>query len=188
MKTIEITDEQYEFLKQAQSLLKTQDNRLTRDPLYCVMKKERIYGLSEEYASDSVWVFEDTTFETVQDLYNDVIENFEDQLKKYTIDYYGIEGEADFSTLAKNFVEDVEESYYVYEDFLNDLGYYKVYYNEEHKLDENSNIFSLFEVDAQEFVDSKYGTDSKLAYSYACSSWRASRMNKVRDFLLEVKL
>lgn len=32
MKIIEVTDEQYEFLKEAKHLLNTQDDRYTRDP------------------------------------------------------------------------------------------------------------------------------------------------------------
>lgn len=188
MPTIEVTDEQYEFLKQAQNLLKTQDNRCTRDPLYCIMKKERQYGFSEEYASEYEWFKDDTFFKTAYDLYNDVIENYEKEIKQYVIDYYGIEGEVDFSTLAKSFVEDIENDDFVFYTFLEEHGYQKVYYNEQHIIDENSNIFSLFESDAQEYIDSKYGIDSKMAHSYACSAWRSSKMVKVRDFLLSVKL
>lgn len=37
MKTIEVTDEQYETLKEMQNELNTQDNRHTRDPMYVIM-------------------------------------------------------------------------------------------------------------------------------------------------------
>ena len=189
MPTIEVSDEQYKFLKEAQSLLKTQDSRCTRDPFYCIMKKERKYGFSEEYSSDFVWCNNDTSFETTKDLFDDIMENYESDLKLCTLDYYGVEGPINNKDLESGFIDDVDNQYeMVYEDFLDKHEYYKVYYNDEHKLDVNSNIWSLFEVDAQEYIDSKYGSDSKAAYSYACSSWRSSRMNKVRDFLMEIKL
>ena len=37
MKTITLTDEEYEFLKEAKRLLATQDNRCTRDPFFVIM-------------------------------------------------------------------------------------------------------------------------------------------------------
>ena len=188
MPTIEITDEQYKFLKEAQQLLKTQNCRSTQDPFYCIMKKERVWGFSEEYASEYQWCRDDTFFKTTQDLYDDVVENFEKEIKEYVIEYYDIEGEADFSTLEKSFIEDIDNEDFVFDSFLEDHDYFKVYYNDRTQLDENSNIWSLFEVDALEYINSKCGTDSKIAYSYACSSWRSSRMNKVREFIQDVKL
>lgn len=40
MKTIQVTDDQYEFLMRTAKNLKTQDNLCTEDPLYVVYKKE----------------------------------------------------------------------------------------------------------------------------------------------------
>jgi predicted CopG family antitoxin len=71
MKTIEVTDEQYEFLKEAKHLLNTQDNRCTRDPIYCIMEKKRIYGLSEDYSSDYVWARDDIEFKTIKNLFEE---------------------------------------------------------------------------------------------------------------------
>jgi hypothetical protein len=36
--------------------LKTQDNRITSEPLFCVFQKRRIYGIDSDWADDSVWV------------------------------------------------------------------------------------------------------------------------------------
>lgn len=194
MKTIEITDEQYEFLKEAQQLLKTQDNRCTRDPFYCIMKKERVYGLSYEYASDYVWIYDDYQFESIDELFIDVFASYEDELKQYIKDYYGFEN-SDFEfteeLVLKHFKDDLEDGYgVVFEDFLNDRDYNRVYYTETHNIDEHSNMFSLFEIDTQEYVESKCSIDhhNKPIYSYAVSSWRSTRMNKVRDFLTTINL
>jgi len=35
--------------------IKTQDNRITANPLFCVFEKERIYGLTEEYSDTFEW-------------------------------------------------------------------------------------------------------------------------------------
>lgn len=39
-------------------LIRTQDNRATDAPVFIVQQKKRRYGLSGDYAEDSVWVFE----------------------------------------------------------------------------------------------------------------------------------
>ena len=35
--------------------IKTQDNRITADPLFCVFEKERIYGLAPDYSDTWEW-------------------------------------------------------------------------------------------------------------------------------------
>jgi hypothetical protein len=36
--------------------LKTQDNRMTQNPMFCVQEKKRIVGMDANYASETVWV------------------------------------------------------------------------------------------------------------------------------------
>lgn len=187
MKTIEITDEQYEFLKEAKHLLNTQNNRSTRDPIYCIMEKKRIYGLSEEYSSDFMWCRDDTEFETIKNLFEDVIENYEDDLREYLQDYYGIEDFIfDEDEALEQFESELSEGYsIVFESFLEERDYFKVYYRDEAELSQSANIFSLFEKDAKEYVESKR---SDRIFDYAESTWRSKRMSKLIEFLKEINI
>lgn len=186
MKTIEVTDEQYEFLKEAKQLLNTQDNRITRDPIYCIMEKKRIYGFSEDYSSDFVWVRDDCEFETTDDLFEDVMENHEYELKKYIQDYHNI-GELVFieDEARKHFKEDLEEYGFVFESFLEERDYRRVYYRDETELSQSTNIFSLFEKDAKDYVQSR---QSDRIFDYAESTWRSNRMSRLIEFLKELNI
>ena len=186
MKTIEVTDEQYEFLKEAKELLTTQNNRCTRDPIYCIMEKRRIYGFSEDYSSDFVWVRDDTEFKSIDDLFDDVIENYENYYKEYIQCYYGIEELVFIKDEArKHFKEDLEEHGFVFESFLEDKDYHKVYYRDETELSQSANIFSLFEKDVKDYVESKR---SDRIFDYVESTWRSNRMSKLIKFLKELNI
>jgi hypothetical protein len=64
MKTIQITDETYEFLKDLAGKLKTQDNRATANPrYYAIREKEKIYGMEDGYDDDYVYVRDDNEWE-----------------------------------------------------------------------------------------------------------------------------
>lgn len=185
MKTIEVTDEQYEFLKEAKELLNTQDNRSTRDPIYCIMEKKRIYRLSEDYASDSIWIKDDTEFETIKDLFEDVMENYEDELREYLQDYCD-EFIFNEDNVLEQFKSELSGRYSItFEDFLEERDYRRVYYRDETKLSQSANIFSLFEVDAKEYVESKR---SDRIFDYAESTWRSNRMSKLIEFLKELNI
>jgi len=186
MKTIEVSDEQYAFLKEVKELLTTQDNRCTRDPLYCIMEKKRVYGLSEDYSSDFVWCRDDCEFKTTDDLFDDILESYENDFKQYIQDYYDIE-ELKFveNEVRKHFKEDLDECGFVFEDFLEEKDYRKVYYNDETEISQSANIFSIFEIDAKEYVESR---QSDRLFSYAESTWRAKRMCKLMDLLKELNV
>ena len=42
-------------LKEISRELQTQDNRITAGPLFCVMEKERIYGVDDDYTDKWEW-------------------------------------------------------------------------------------------------------------------------------------
>lgn len=57
MPLIEVTDEQYEFLKNLKHEMETQDNRGTAQPyFYQIKRKERIYGEELQQSDGTVWV------------------------------------------------------------------------------------------------------------------------------------
>jgi len=47
MKTLEVSDEQYDRLKKMAELMQTQDNRATRLPLYCIYQKKEVERANE---------------------------------------------------------------------------------------------------------------------------------------------
>ena len=46
--------------------LKTQDNRATAEPMFCVQEKRREYGYDSDYAEDYIWIDDDCE-ETTED-------------------------------------------------------------------------------------------------------------------------
>lgn len=60
MKTIQISDGTYAFLKNLAEKLNTQDNRMTANPrYYAIREKDRIYGVEDGYADEFVYVDRD---------------------------------------------------------------------------------------------------------------------------------
>jgi hypothetical protein len=65
MKTIQITDETYEFLKDLAGKLKTQDNRMTANPrYYAIREKDKTYGFDLLYTDDYIYAYVDSDGET----------------------------------------------------------------------------------------------------------------------------
>ena len=73
MKTIEITDEQYDFLMNLSKELKTQDNRITADPIFCVYQKKFVY-VPEGCGNHIDWFF-DGHIQTKEDI-KEIIEEY----------------------------------------------------------------------------------------------------------------
>jgi predicted CopG family antitoxin len=77
MKTIQISDEAYAFLKDLAGKLNTQDNRMTANPrYYAIREKDNIYGMEEGYADDYIYVDEDGEMEcdTVEEAFGYILE------------------------------------------------------------------------------------------------------------------
>ena len=106
-------------------------------------------------------------------------------LKECLQDYYigelvFIEDEA-----RKYFKEDLEEYGFVFESFLEERDYRRVYYRDETELSQSTNIFSLFEKDAKDYVQSR---QSDRIFDYAESTWRSNRMEKLIKFLKTIDI
>lgn len=187
MKTIEVSDEQYDFLREVKELLTTQDNRYTRDPLYCIMEKKRIYGLSEDYSSDFVWIHDG---EELCENSNNVFTYLKDYFGEDTLielyDNCGFEVGKSFDEVIEVLNEEVDVNYLI-NDWLDDKSIYKVYFGEQSEISQHTNLFSIFEKDVIEYVESKGGR-SKQLYDYAESTWRAKRMCKLMDLLKELNV
>jgi hypothetical protein len=79
MKTIQVSDEDYDFLVELVNNLKTQYNRATADPIYCV--QERIKEpRPDEYSSDGTFYVERVSgdcdqYDSLIEMYRNLLEN-----------------------------------------------------------------------------------------------------------------
>jgi hypothetical protein len=191
--TIEVSDETYEFLKECKHLLQTQDNRCTRDVMYTVMKKDRIYGIDPEYSCDEYEYIHDG--EKIGDNSKEIIErlfelNFYSTIKNIVVDSVWFD-EIDTEVLNSEeklcdyLTKELEESEYKFDDLFSELNISKVYYHITNELSQSDNIFSLFEADAKEYILSNYDEDSSKneKWTYGESCWRAKRMSKLIEVL-----
>lgn len=65
-----------DLIKNIQKELKTQDNRITADPIFLVQEKERVYGMDLEYAPESCY-YDWENYEEVSE------EEYEKDLKEW---------------------------------------------------------------------------------------------------------
>ena len=110
-----------EFLRKLAHELRTQDNRITAHPLFCVEVKVRTYGLDPMHHYDGYVWLENDDCEACYEGDDELIEHFDEQLK-YAEDY---DLNAHQIGIMERFKEDPE-----WEDDLEELGYYKCYYEE----------------------------------------------------------
>lgn len=78
MKTIQLNDQDYEFLKELVHQLKTQNNRYTSDPIFFV-REEIKEPRPDEYSSDGIYYVETVTGDNIQ--YNNLIDMYRDLLE-----------------------------------------------------------------------------------------------------------
>lgn len=196
MKTIQVSDETYEFLKLCQEELNTQNNRGTANPIFGFQVAEKVasYDPHEyEFVSDdhtSVittterenWQEELAEYilaqydESVDDQFNFLNETFTEvawPVKEHFTDdeIYAEELKKDLATYIKNL------NYYEYENFCDEVVDIKVYgYVKEWKVYDNS--FSFFESDTQAHLDmNKHNMREYQTYVY--STFRTPKMGKL---------
>lgn len=179
MKTLQLSDEDYEFLIKAQHMLKTQDNRCTSNPVYCVMKKKRVYGLFEDYSSDYEYILDGESFCCDDDdLYNALIEYGYDNQVTELIKVMKEDYDTDkLLTEKEYFNTQLNYCSYEIEEFLRKLGIIKVYYSESFEISREVGCFSLFEEDVIE-----------RKHDYCVSSYNSCNMNTLRNLLINLEL
>ena len=77
MKTIEVTDEQYDFLMNLSKEMNTQDNRATTRVMFTVFQKKKIYGVDGDYTDKTEYMEEDDCDGTIQ--FEDIIGRINDR-------------------------------------------------------------------------------------------------------------
>jgi len=192
MKEIKISEEDYNFLKECKELLNTQDNRITRDPIYCIMDYEKI-PTDSDYSDEYEWM----------DVHSDycIIGQDED-----IIDYFLESGDEENYQKIKLYLEkendkvyenedDLKEAFleelsWGYSDDLKDFGIDGVdrhYYLYTPKIKQGS-VFSFFEKDALEHLEKNDYHYTHKSHTYACALWRSPRMEKLRKLLIELDI
>lgn len=203
MKTIEVSDEVFEFLKSCQDELITQDNRCTANPIYGFMSKEKNYHNSEgdnfvvldrdsemicdssnedylvtlgKYVSDNLYENREKA--------NPFLDFLESNLDKDIADIQEYIENEDFDNVEKEIVSCFTDSLDNWE--LEDLAesvfdWEIVWYSFEDKVYRES--FSIFESDAENHLKSNRHNMPKDVWSYAFSNYRTPKMNKLKDIL-----
>lgn len=197
MKTITVTDEQYEALKEMQQELGAQDTRSTRDPIYVILDEHTV-PTSEDYSEEYEWYDSDDS-EVIGDdlkLFHHILENHESTLiTAYNADK-DIENIITEETINANMDKvfdwfKVEVCDYNMFDFIfGKLEYInKIYLLKEESISYRQGFpVSFFEKDLFEHLKSNDYHYTSKAKTYACSLWRSPRMEELRKILINMKL
>lgn len=97
MKTIEVTDEMYSFLKELSQEIKTQDNRGTASPYFYQVQEDEVIGVPDG-CGEVAWVSDDTIIKTDDEIKQAVFEwkdwtlgDGEDEKKYKELDRFDID-------------------------------------------------------------------------------------------------
>jgi len=125
MKTITITDEQHDFLLNLSKELRSQDNRATADPIFCVYQLERFYtedGDHECYVCDGEELDKDFVQESIAQYRKDnlgcalsddaIIEELGYRILRYDFKEVPVSGQCYFSEKAAQ--EHINQNSYHY--------------------------------------------------------------------------
>ena len=77
-----------EDLKEISRLIKTQDNRITDQPMFLVQRLERIYGMDSDYAEDYVWTDGESEADDCEAATLDALEKSTEDTGEYYKCYY----------------------------------------------------------------------------------------------------
>ncbi len=199
MKTIEVSDEDYDFLKECVNLLHTQDTRATRSPIYTIHKQEKVYGIDEEYTSKFVYVWEDSEFESLEDVFTFLLENgYEDYLIEFYNEYnddgdelsLNDDGEINEEDVGKIKELFIDECTGVTEDWLADkFDIRQVGVRLEEVQETDGTCFSFFEQDAFDHLKlNGHNIRGEQIHTYADSLYRSPLMEKLLEFLNKLEL
>lgn len=189
MPKIELTEEQYELLKDLQNELNTQDNRCTANPLYGVMTRRKIWGIDSNYSDDFEWYIDTETYDD-EEIKEYLVESYSEEILTYVKEKNLVDEdelkEGDEYIQAKVCLDTIDG--YEFDDLITELipETYKVFYRYEERIHNNS--FSLFEKDAFDHIKLNGHNISGQHWSYAFSNQRTPRMEKLRELLKNIEL
>ena len=178
MRTINISDEDYEFLKELQHELNTQTNDGNADPVYwgVIETYEEFRGESGDYGGEPYITFDDGKYSL-----KEAIEEVEEALNT----------DDDYADVKKEWGEvDKSDPYDVRDFMVEHMGWdniYDVIYLEKVKrLSENTGAF-LTKRACQEYID-KYKYNHDNPHTYAMTAYRNFELGKLLNILKTVNL
>lgn len=200
MKTIQVTDEVYKFLKSCQDELNTQDNRITANPIFGFKEKFKTASYDpqefEFVSEDHDYRIADTAQEGWEsdiaeyifnqyDSIHDVREFLNDTFMDTAWPVYQQYSDDDVfeEELKKDFIQYIKNlQYYEYENFAEECNI-KVYgYEKQYRMYEYS--VSLFESDMQAHINMNKHNMGEY-YTYVYSNQRTPKMTKLREILMK---
>jgi hypothetical protein len=189
MKTIQVSDENYEFLKECINELNTQDTKCTRNPIYTVWHEVREYGIDENFTSDFVYVWEDEEYETLEELFtyldengyeDDLVQMYNDNNEREILNYDEYTKETIKSWFCETLTSyEVETSM----ELLSDYNFSIVGVRNKDEQVVNGACFSFFEKDAKDHIEMNGHNIKGKKYTYADSLFRSPRMEKLMNLL-----
>jgi hypothetical protein len=193
MINISIPKEDYEFLKECQNLLNTQNVRGTATPMYVIMYSREFPTKENHNEAGFVWLTDDCEdiFRDEEDLIEYLLNYHEEDFIKHVTEYYN-EQEIrlpDFDN-EKEAIKNVLGSGYM-EDQIDDIEdtfkLEKVYFQDIKMISHES--FSFFEQDAFDHITiNEHNIPGKNIHTYACFNYRTPRMIKLRELLMKIDL
>ena len=179
---MEFKREDVEFLKNLKKELETQNNRHTYNPLYVIMDKKELVTAGGYNEHRSCWMDEEgTEWETLEELFEYLEEHYNEELESH----YELDG--DESTIKEMFLDDHSDGCEeLYVKGLTDK--FTLVHLQEFDNIQGSGVYSFFENDAKEHLESNRYHYNKGAHTYACSLWRSPRMEKLLNWVRQVDL
>jgi hypothetical protein len=194
MKELQLTEEDYAFLKECVNELHTQDNRSTRNPFYTVWHEVKEYGLDDNYASEHIYLWEEDEFDSLDDVFKFLDENrYEEELIKmynestysdYVVEMYeGVRGEI------KDWFCDSYNEYAVVSamERLTDGFFSVVGVRSRTEQVVNGACFSFFEKDAFQHIELNGHNITGKRHTYADSLFRTLRMERLLELLKKLE-
>jgi hypothetical protein len=175
MKTIEVTDEQHEFLMNLSKEMNTQDNRCTARVMFTVFQKKKVYGVDPEYTDDTEIIEEDDPEDTLEwiDVINRV-NNMNEDVDEDDDDFILMECYHHDKQTCEECVKDENWGSFSLPDGFKEIGYVvnnMVYVD---------NFFS--EKAAQAHIDQNH-YHYKEPYVYGTSAWRNPEIETLQEIL-----
>jgi len=179
---MEFKREDVEFLKNFKKELKTQNNRYTSNPLYVIMDKKELVTAGGYNEHRSCWMDDEgTEWKTLESLFDYLEENYSEELEAY------YELDEDDISIKEMFLEDHNDgTEEIYVKGLTDK--FTLVHLQKFDNIKGSGVYSFFENDAKEHLESNRSHYSKGAHTHACSLWRSPRMEKLLNWIRDVDL
>ncbi|MGL5647767.1 MAG: hypothetical protein ACRDDY_07945 [Clostridium sp.] len=191
MKNINISDEDFKFLKELQHEMITQDHVGQASPRFWVVKQpEKEYWVEENV--EGIFIYDSGSCESLFE------GNFEsEEFNKWFIDYVNEEYsdiEWNEEELNKGYLEFTiyDEEYFIYDvedlkNFFEDKDYISIgYYRTNHVIKENTMFLTLRE--AREHLESNSHHYNDKVYTYAMTAWRSPQVAKLYEVLEGLEL